>query len=378
MRQISVVRSFVDPRSYAGRNGAGIALDQSDITPETLLHLQDYGINIGRNALRQMVEAFGMDAMDSAPLSPLSSPSLMVPVQFLQSWLPGFVRYITGKRAIDEFIGISTMGDWSDEEIVQGIIEQLGEAEEYSDYTNVPVSSFNNNFETRTIVRLEKGILVGTLESDRAAKIRIDVATEKRGAASLALEIARNKIGFYGYNNGTNRTFGFLNDPNALAYQTVATGTGGYLWTQKTVLEIIADLRTAFQQLRTQSQDVIDPQTANIVLAVPTDKKEYLTVTSDLGYSVMEWLEKNYKNVRIVSAPQLNAANGGSDVFYVWAEQVEDGGTDDGRTWLQCVPAKFQTLGVEKRSKSYIEDYTNATAGAFLKRAYAMVRYSGI
>jgi hypothetical protein len=35
-------------------------------------------------------------------------------------------------------------------------------------------------------------------------------------------------------------------------------------------------------------------------------------------------------------------------------------------------------LGVEKKSKAYVEDYTNATAGAMCKRPYAVVRYSGV
>jgi hypothetical protein len=82
--------------------------------------------------------------------------------------------------------------------------------------------------------------------------------------------------------------------------------------------------------------------------------------------------------MRIVSAPQLNAANGGDNAAYMYAESVEDDSSDDSRVWLQCVPAKFQVLGVEKRAKSTIEDYTNATAGAMLKRPYAVVRVSGI
>jgi hypothetical protein len=44
---------------------------------------------------------------------------------------------------------------------------------------------------------------------------------------------------------------------------------------------------------------------------------------------------------------------------------------------LQVVPAKFKVLGVEQKAKGYMEDYSNATAGAMLKRPYAMVRYYG-
>jgi hypothetical protein len=52
--------------------------------------------------------------------------------------------------------------------------------------------------------------------------------------------------------------------------------------------------------------------------------------------------------------------------------------TDDRRTFIQPVPARFQVLGVEQLAKAYIEDYTNATAGVICKRPFAVSRISGI
>jgi hypothetical protein len=57
---------------------------------------------------------------------------------------------------------------------------------------------------------------------------------------------------------------------------------------------------------------------------------------------------------------------------------VNDGSTDGGLTWAQNVPTKFRALGVEKKAKGYIEDYTNATAGVMVKRPYAITRITGI
>jgi hypothetical protein len=85
--------------------------------------------------------------------------------------------------------------------------------------------------------------------------------------------------------------------------------------------------------------------------------------------------------MRIVSAPELTAANGSADVFYLFADDIDssiDGSTDGGETFVQLVQSKFVTLGVEKRAKSYIEDYSNGTAGTLCKRPWAVVRYTGI
>lgn len=309
----------------------------------------------------------------------ITQGSIATPIQFLQNWLPGFVFVITAARKIDQLVGISTSGSWEDEEVVQGILERTGSSVPYGDYTNVPLSSWNVNFERRTVVRFEEGMEVGNLESARSARMRVDNSGMKRASAALALEIIRNSVGFYGYNNGNNRTYGFLNDPSLPAYITVPNGASGSpLWSTKTFLEIQKDIVSAIASLRNQTQDVVDPEDVNITLAIATSVVDQLAKTSDFGISVRAWLKEAYPKVRVVSAPQLNAANGGANVFYLYAEEIADESTDDGRTFIQVVPTKFQVMGVQQLPKKYIEDYSNATAGIMCKRPYAVVRRSGI
>jgi len=358
----------------SARQVASVQMSASDVADYAAL--QELGINFPAKSVDQMA-AFAMDNQQSD----VSSPSMKTPVQFLQNWLPGFVKVITAARKIDELCGITTTGSWEDEEIVQGLLEPIGNAVPYGDYSNVPLASWNTNFIRRTVVRFEKGIKVGMLEEARAARIRISTAAEKRSSAALALEIQRNLIGFFGFNGGNNLTYGFLNDPSLPAYVSVAasgTGSPATLWSGKTFLEIVADIRVAAAQLQTQSQDTINPEDVELTLALPTACYQYLSVTSDFGISVRDWITKTYPKMRVVSAPQLNLANGGLNVFYLYAEHVDDGASDDSRTWVQVVPAKFQALGVERQAKAYVEDYTNATAGVMLKRPYAVVRYQGI
>ena len=342
----------------------GISLDSKDVQ-----EMARFAINEPRAAL----------AMDANLTTPLTTASITTPVQFLQAWLPGFVEVITAARRIDMLVGITTQGSWEDEEIVQGVLEKTGNATLYGDLTNTPLTNWNVNYERRTIVRFEEGMTVGRLEEARAAAIRTNSAENKRGAAANSLEIERNRVGFNGYNSGANRTYGFLNSPQLPAYVTVSNGSGGDSeWSTKTFLEIIADLRAAFQALRTATLEQVDPTTDPTTLAIATDSMDYLSTVSDFGISVREWMTENYPNCRPVSAPELNDANGGDNVFYLYAETVTDSGSDDNRTWVQVVPTKFQTLGVDQKHKSYTEAYSNATSGLLLKRPYAVVRRSGI
>lgn len=369
----------------AGRDVKPVQMSAADVAHYAAL--SGVGIDINSGTVRHMMATMLGDVMDSndvgiapAPLSGLTTPSIAAQIQFLQAWLPGFVRVLTAARKIDELIGISTVGSFEDEEVIQGVIENLGVAVPYTDHGNVPLSSWNANFERRTIVRFEQGMEVGYLEDLRASRMRIATAAEKRTSAALGLDIQRNRVGFYGYNSGLNRTYGFLNDPGLPAYVNVPNGAGGSpLWRNKTFNEITADIRVGVSTLRTNSKDVIDPRKTPITMAIASNAVDFLSIMNDLGsQSVAQWIAQTYPNIRIESAPELDDANGGVGVFYMYADTVDDGASDDNRTFLQAVPSKFITLGVEKRAKVYLEDYANATAGVMVKRPYAVVRYSGI
>lgn len=329
--------------------------------------------------LTRMQEGLAAFAEDAALQASVTTASINTPIQFLQNWLTGFIFVITQARKIDDLIGITTAGNWDDEEIVQGVLEQLATAVPYGDMTNVPRSSFNLNWERRTVVRAEEGMGVGVLEEARTSRINVNSAENKREAATEALEIFRNTVGFFGFNNGLGRTFGFLNDPNLPAATAFpATGTGSTTtWSTKSFLNICADIRGMVSDLRNGSGDRIDPAKTPMTMAVSTSTIDYLTTTSDFGISVMDWLKGAYPKIRVESAPELDNAIMSSNGVYLYAESVDDKSTDDKRTWAQVVPSKFRLIGVEQKAKGYLEDYSNATAGAFLKRPWAVVRRYG-
>lgn len=328
---------------------------------------------IGIGGLDKIIEC----AMDSIQQLQTTT-NISTPVQFLQNWLPGLVKTLTASRKIDELIGMETMGDWYQEEIVQQVLEPTGSAVPYQDNTQVPYAEWNQNFNTRTVTRWELGMRVGRLEEARSGAIRVNSGQEKRESCALNLEIARNEIGFFGYNGGNNSTYGFLNDLGMPSYVTVANPGAGTSWSVKTQLQIIQDLLVAFAQLQNQTLDNVNPEEVATTLALSTASYQYLNSPGEFGYSVRKWLSDNYPKCRVVSAPQLNGANGGANVFILFADRVSDTSTDGGKSIIQVVPAKFQVLGVQPNTKGYEEDYLMASAGVMTKRPYLFVRYSGI
>ena len=375
-------------KKYAGLQ---LTVDQTEVA---LTSLHKLGIYLHPKHVHDMAASYdAMRAeaalgMDADYINPLTTPSITTPIQFLQEWLPGFVHIVTQARMIDTLIGYSVQGAWETEEVIQGVMDLIGSTAVYGDYTNVPLSSWNVNFERRTVVRFEEGLDTGVLEEARASRMNVSSSAAKRQAAMLVLEIRRNEVGFFGYNNGNNRTFGFLNDPQSPSYVSVALGASGFTtWLSKTFEEIIGDIRTFYSSLRARTGSRLQDGLDNVTLAVASSAYDNLTkVTDQYGYSVLSWLRDSYDNTRVVAVPELDAADGGENVAYLYLDsasdvpidQGQDSSTDDQRTYVQPIPTKFQTVGVQRTAKTTLESYSNATAGSFLKRPYNIYRATGI
>ncbi|EKY3117300.1 major capsid family protein [Cronobacter turicensis] len=378
MRKITPVHKRLSPAAAAVLKSKlrGIAMDSAD----NVRSLAKVGIHISDFAAQTYASAYGMDAAVTIPGLTLNAAQGNSPyMQFLQSWLPGQVQVVTAARKADELMGVVTAGAWEDEEIIQEILELVGVAQPYTDYANIPLSSWNLSYEKRGVIRFEEGFQVGELEGLRSGRIGVNASETKRNAAALALEIARNRVAFFGYNGATSYPiYGYMNDPNLPAYITVPAGAAGTTWDKKTFAEIVRDLLTGLSALRVQSKEVIDPTATPIILAVASEKVDYLSTPNDLGETPYDWLKQNYPNVTVKSAVELDNANGGADVYYMYAESVGDSGTDGGGVIDQIVPSRFRALGVDTSCKMVTEDFTNATAGVLVKRPFAMYRASGI
>ena len=378
----SQIHSYVPGRKVAAAAQAISAAFSMDGAVSQYKQLSDVGIHFSNRGLRSAVE-FIRAAMDESlnPLQPgLTTPSIITPVQFLQNFLPGFVRYITAERMIDTAIGMYTIGAFEDRQIVQGEAELTGQAVPYGDTSNIPFSSFNINWVYRTVEQFKLGMQVPMLQEMRASRARIDYASNVRDAAAEALEILRNAIGFFGFNDGLGSTYGLLNDPNETAYYQVPNGVAGTpQWSTKTYLEIWADIRLAASNLRTQSLERVNPHEAETTLLLPTSVVDQLDQINALGnQSVMQLIKATYPKMRVLSAPELDNAHIGDNVGYLYADKVNDSSTDDGVVFGQYVPSKFYMLGVERQIERFIEGYANATAGVLCKRPFANVRFFGI
>lgn len=345
--------------------------------------LDKLGISVSPEFLRSFNKNAISVALDAGITQPVTTPSNGTPVQFLQEFLPGVVNVLTTVRKADMVAPVVTAGEWHLEEVVLKVMEHTATPQLYSDHGGVPLVSFNETYERRQVVRFEMGIQNNPLADARSAATGTSPGQEKRVALAEGFEILRNDIAFNGFNVGTGKTYGILNDPNLPAYVTVANGGGGNTtWASKTTVEIINDLATALRALEVQAGGHIDPTMNRVDLEIPLAFNSFLTQTDGSianGKTAMEWLKENYPMVQVVTVPQFTAANAGENVFYLKAVSVDNSGTDGGESIIQVVPAKMRAMGsVQNEKGGTTEGYTSAYAGVFTKRAYAVIRYTDI
>lgn len=363
----------------------GVAMDAADINALALRpqSVDKLGISVSESFARSFNKNAISIALDAGITQPVTTPSNGTPVQFLQEFLPGVVNVMTVVRKADQVAPVVTAGEWHLEEVVLKTMEHTSNPQLYSDHGGVPLVSFNETYERRQVVRFELGVQHAQLADARAAATGTSPQNEKRVALAEGFEILRNDIAFNGFNVGTGKTYGILNDPNLPAYVTVATGTGGdTTWASKDAVEIINDLSTALAALEVQAGGNIDPTMNTIDLEIPLAFNSYLTRSDSSftnGKTPMEWLKENYPTVNVATVPQFTGANAGENVFYLKAVSVDNSGTDGGESMIQVVPAKMRAMGsVPNEKGGSTEGYTAAYAGVFTKRPYAVVRYSDI
>ena len=329
---------------------------------------------------------YGVMATQDAQIAPLSTYNTPGLNQFIQYWLPGNVNAITAPRRAEELMGFVQAGSFEDETVVARFNEFFAFTQLYGDVADVQRAGYNTEFINRQIVRFQGGLQSDHLEQARMAKVGISDIDNKRAALERSFKITENFVSFNGWSN--TRCFGLFNDPNLPSYLTVpATGTGtSPLWANKTTLQQLADILTSVSTLYAQTKTAFDPYTEEFTWAVsPNVMMALSNIVSVSGgtsvYTLRNWVESQYKKIRIVAIPEFQGANGGADVWYMYKENTVtvDDSTDDGKTVVNLVQSRmFQLSALPTKSGGVQENYGSAQAGVFFKRPILVVRYSGM
>lgn len=341
---------------------------------------QDSRENVEKSEKLVTRESLGINfnAMDSQ--APYISGSVSSRQDLFRAFLPGVVRDMTQMRQIDNVLGMTMVGNFLTKEVVQVTEQRTGNAIGYSELASAPRVSYATDYEVRNTVRFMVEAEFGG-DSDKMAELAgQDPRATKMSAVTTSLEIARNEVSVYGYFGGQNKTYGFLNDPNLPAYQTLPNGANATPeWSTKTFLERQKDVVEAITSLELSTGNNFSASMMNFTFVIPSSVNGYLNELNDFGtMSLRKWIQETYPKCTIITMSDLDSANGGANVFYMFVDNLLGDSSDTGAVMSQLVVSKIESVGTMIKYDKQSEKFRNSSAGTIVHRPYAIYRATGM
>lgn len=285
--------------------------------------------------------------------------------QFFQFWFTDIVRALYRGRSAKQVYGVDQVGDWTTEQVVQPKLELTGDMALYDDFSRPPLASYNLGWATRDTVRFETGVEVTKLEEARAAGMRQNAYQLKKEATVLKNDIFSNKVYWNGFEG---RTMGILNSIGS------ATSVGFNMKdAATTVLTIQNKFATWVQDLTNRLAGNFDPTRDAVIFNLPLAWQSVMTKTTEYGWSVSDWLKKQYPNVEIRYSVELNAASANDkDKAIVFAPMVDGVGK---KTVSLLQTSALRLVGAIPTLKGMQEAYSSSTAGVLVACPAAIALY---
>lgn len=282
--------------------------------------------------------------------------------QFFQFWFPDTVRALYRGRSAKQVYGVDQVGDWTTEQVVQPKLELTGDMALYDDFSRPPLTSYNLGWATLDTVRFEVGVEVTKLEEARAAGMRQNAYQLKKEAIILKNDIFMNKVfwdGFADLGNNRKRVYGILQsigEANNMPIDILAAE----------VDDVQKEMARWVQNLTNNLAGNFDPTRDAIVFNLPLAWQSVMIKTTEYGWSVSDWLKKQYPNVEIRYSVELE------DLAIVFAPMVDGVGK---KTVSLLQTSALRLIGAVPTQKGMQECYSSSVAGALVACPAAIACY---
>ncbi len=313
-------------------------------------------------------ENMGRIAQDAALIT---TPNTTVPAEFLAYIDPMVIEIMTAPRRAREIFAEEKKGDWTTPYAKWRVDEITGSTQPYSDYANGTTSGVNSEWQTRPQYVFQTSITYGDMEVAVSSAAKVNLAAAKQRAAARVIDVDANK--FYLLGVAGREIYGILNDPNLPASITAAaTGTSGSTkWADKTTQQIYNDILALFAQLTQQSSGLIDKDTPLKLLLSP-EMSVRLGAATDFNVSVLDMLNKYFRNLQIVTVPELHSTAAGETVMLIAPEVAGQ------KTGLLAFGEKIRAGRIVPDLSSFRQKYTGSTYGGIVLQPYAFASMTGM
>ncbi len=322
----------------------------------------------------RLVAGSGVGLDVAPPLFPaqqgtVTSPNAGIPAFLLTFMDPELVEVIVAPTRAADIFGEAKRGDWEDTTIMFPMVEDAGESSAYGDDSENGMVSSEANWEYRQPFMYQTMVYYGELQMARAGKAKLDWAAGQARAAAKTMKRFENLVYFFGLSGLQN--YGLLNDPALPASIVPATkAAGGTSWDNATTKEMYEDVVLLFTQAQRQTLGYVDKD-AKMTLALDSTREALLAKATDFNVSALDMIQKAYKNLRIVNAPEYDTAAG--QLMQLIIEEV------DGQQVGFCsFTEKMRSHPIIQGSSSYKQKRSAGVSGAIIKLPAGIASMLGI
>ena len=312
-------------------------------------------------------------AMDAQPQL-VTTNNAGIPA-FLSTYIdPEVIRVLITPNQATDILGERKVGDWVTTTAMFPMVESLGEVSSYGDWNNNGSVNVNTQFPTRQSYYYQTITQWGERQLEMAGLGKIDLASEINLASVIVLDKFQTNSYFFGIQGL--ECYGLLNDPYLSASLTPITkAAGGTGWPLATANEVFTDVQSLFKQLVVQTRGLVNKSTP-MKLCISPGSEVYLTNTNSFGISVSDLLQKNFPNIRVVTAIQYSGLvqTSGLEFAQLWVD-----GNIEGRQVGYCAfTEKLRAHPVILDLSAFKQKKSQGTWGAIIKLPIAVASMSGI
>lgn len=304
-------------------------------------------------------------------------PNVGIPSAYLTYLDPQITTILFAVMNATKLFGETRKGTWVDQYMNFPVEEIVGDVTPYSDFTNSVTSSVNYNFPARENFVFETSLKYGLREQETSGKAKLDYAGGKQRAAANIIARAHNRFYLYGVAN--KQVYGALNDPNLNASETPVSVNSQTTWAGKvadqgnaaTISNVIFnDIAKLVTELMGNNAGNVDQMTP-MVLAVASDRYNYLSLPNSFGLTAFDLIKSNFPNMQVIQLPELSTDSG--SMLYLTVPELL------GEPTAECAYSEKMRFGnIENYSTSWVQKAMGGTWGCVIRRPNLIATMTGI
>ena len=284
--------------------------------------------------------------------------------QFFTLFNENTINVLYRGRTAAQTFGVKTMGDWTTERIAFKTRELTAIASIYDDWSRAAYAAYNYGWDVRDTLRLEWALEVTKLEEAVGSVMRRNPYKDKKDAIVLNQSIWNNEFFWNGASIDGKKLYGALNEPNLASASRKRNLPVDFSNPGLTVDDVVAALTLIKQRFADDLQGNGDIETLPVEIACPLKWQTVFTIPNTVtGYTANKWLAENWKAAKVSFKPELDTADDGEPMLYVFAKSVPDVGMD---TVNLCETSKLRLIGAMPSLKGREEAYSSSVAGALV------------